>query len=261
MKRSRLHRGPSFKVPNRLILDTSLSFSARRMGAVLYSRRNRLGACTRSLANLAMLAHCSIPTARKALAELEEAGFVSRTRNYKYDEELGRLVYAQNTYHCDLSFQGGFTLIPWSLFGRCLKRGAFLVCLYLYYQTGNRDVAFPSLNYACKMLWMGKSTLCAALRELETAGVVYVRHCVKHNRAFSNNSYFFLRRSEASEAIRAATGVCVPAPLFQPFCAAMGGDCPGPFPCLYYRPGGEVAQVISGLGGSPKICKLLIRLI
>ncbi|MEM5769369.1 MAG: hypothetical protein AAGU32_13910 [Bacillota bacterium] len=48
-------RKPSFKVPNRLIQDGALSFSARRVGAVLYSRRSRLGACKRSLAYLARL--------------------------------------------------------------------------------------------------------------------------------------------------------------------------------------------------------------
>lgn len=259
MKRSRLHRGPSFKVPNRLILDTSLSFSARRMGAVLYSRRNRLGACTHSLANLAKLAPCSRPTARKALVELEDAGYITRKRNYKYDEELARLVYTQCTYRYDISFRGGFTFIPWSLFGRCLKRGAFLVCLYLYCQTGNKDVVFPSLNDSRKKLCMGKSTLCTALSELEAAGLVYVRHCVKANWAFSHNSYFFLNRTEdTQEAPCVSDRVCDPIISVLSFCAvALGGDCPGPFPCLYYWPVGEEAQVISGWGVVLKLANYL----
>ncbi|MEM5769909.1 MAG: helix-turn-helix domain-containing protein [Bacillota bacterium] len=74
-------RKPSFEGPNRLIQDGALSFSARRVGAVLYSHRNRLGACKRSLAYLAKQACCSVTTVRKAPEELEDAKYITQTKN------------------------------------------------------------------------------------------------------------------------------------------------------------------------------------
>ena len=135
----RRRRNPSFKVPNRLIPDGSLSFSARRMGTVLFRRRNHPGACRRSQASQAKLAGCSVTTARKALLELEDAGYITRSQNHRYNKTLGRLVY-QYTYPCEVWFYGGFTQVPWNL-------------------AGNKSRAFPSLNLICKDFGIGKARL------------------------------------------------------------------------------------------------------
>ena len=261
---------PSFKVPNRLIMDFSLSFSARRMGAVLFSRRNHLGACRRSQASLAKLAECSVTTARKALQELEDAGYITRSQNHRYNETLGRLVYDQYTYHCDLRFHGGFTLVPWNLFGHPLKSSAFVLCLYLYLQAGNKYRAFPSLNLICKDLGIGKATVCRALRELRDIGRIYSEFCIKVNHAYSYNSYYLIRNAVCCpDAVPAAQGgprrdrLVLPYPLscravLRAHTMQRAGSVP--FPCLNYRLKEGYNQVLLGLGGSFKTGKLVLDL-
>ena len=261
---------PSFKVPNRLIMDFSLSFSARRMGAVLFSRRNHLGACRRSQASLAKLAGCSVTTARKALQELEDAGYITRSQNHRYNETLGRLVYDQYTYHCDLRFHGGFTLVPWNLFGHPLKSSAFVLCLYLYLQAGNKYRAFPSLNLICKDLGIGKATVCRALRELRDIGRIYSEFCIKMNHAYSRNSYYLIRNAVCCpDAVPAAQGgprrdrPVLPYPLscraiLRTHMMQRAGSVP--FPCLNYRLKEGYNQVLLGLGCSFKTGKLVLDL-
>ncbi len=186
------HRKPSFKVPNRLIRDGALSFSARRVGAVLYSRRNRLGACKRSLAYLARQARCSVTTVRKALEELEDATYITRTKNRRFIHSKGLIGYDQYTYHCVLGVQKDFTFIPWDLFGPCLESCAFVLCLYLYQQAGNTARAFPSLKRMCREIGISIATVCRALDLLEGVGRIYAQFCIKTNKVFSNNAYFFL---------------------------------------------------------------------
>lgn len=265
MRKSHRHGRPSFKVPNRLILDGALSYSARRMGAVLYSRRNPLGACRKRLSRLAELAGCSVTTARKALEELEARGHITRCRNYKYSEKLTRPVYDKYTYHCDLRFTGGFTLVPRELFSHELKSSAFVLCLYLYLEAGNGTKAFPSLNDMSRKLCMGRSTVCRELKTLAGAGIIYIRGCMKVNHAHGHNNYFFLCSVSCPETVHTAQDAprnegrvsvlhlllrLVSRLRKQPRAGA------APFPCLDYMPWGRRFQVVSSPGGSPKIGKL-----
>lgn len=261
----------TFKVPNRLVLDTALSFSARRMGAVLYSRRNHFGACRRSLASLAKLAVCSVTTARAALTELMEGNYIAQCKNYKYDSKLGRLVYDQSSYQCNLDFKGGYTLIPRSLFAQTLKSSSFVVCLYLYLQAGNGTRCFPSLNRICKDLWIAKSTVCRAIRELGTARLIYAQACIKANRAYSCNSYFFLcvadsyRPAAVISARDVPSSVCRVLHIPSSYRALRRRTLsphpgPAPFPCHYYKLKKGQFQSILGVGGSFKIGKLTLRL-
>lgn len=259
------NRKTTFKIPNRLILDGTLSYSARRMGAVLYSRRNPLGSCRKSLATLAGLVVCSISTVRKALEELETAGYIERRKHYKYNEAKGRMVYDQYTYHCNLSFHGGFTLIPRDLFCHPLKSSGFTVALYLYYQAGNRRRAFPSLRRMCRDLWMGAATVCRALRQLDAAGLVYVEACVKSNHAFANNSYFILCAACAlsgSRGLQKRSNTSCRRSTLRLLCSRSAwrrrpphtGTVP--FPCSDYMLPVFKKQVFSVGGGVFKISKL-----
>lgn len=268
MRKSHRYGNPSYKVPNRLILDGSLSFSARRMGAVLYGHRNPLGACRKSLNRLAALASCTVSTARKALEELESSGYITRCRHYRYDEKQRRLVYDQYTYHCDLRFDGGYTLIPRNLFGYELKNSAFVLCLYLYLRAGNGTRAFPSLNRTSRELWMAISTVCRALKALTGAGIILAQICIKANRAHSNNSYFFLcNRSAAVSAAQSAPfragGISVSSFLLRNVMLPRGRLCAGavPFPYrAYCIPPGRRFQVVARVRGTFKISKHKLRL-
>lgn len=182
----------SFKLPNPLIHDDTLSYSARRVGAVLYGHRNRFGLCHKSQNLLAKYAHCSADTVRKALEELERAGYITHYRNHKYSVELGRVVFDRNTYVCDLSFRGGFTMIPRHIMDWDLTPGAFSVCLFLCQQAGNRTRAFPSLKEIGVALGMSHATVCRAVAALKNLREMLIQACIKVNRAFSKNSYIFV---------------------------------------------------------------------
>lgn len=268
MRKSHRYGNPSYKVPNRLVLDGSLSFSARRMGVVLYGHHNALGACRKSLKHLAALASCTIATARKALEELESSGYITRCRHYRYNELLKRPVYDQYTYHCDLKFDGGYTLIPRNLFGYELKNSTFVLCLYLYLRAGNGTRAFPSLNRTSKELWMAISTVCRALKALTGAGVILAQICIKANRAHSNNSYFFLcNSSAAAPAAQSAPfnvgGVSKLSFLLRDGMPSRGRLCAGavPFPChAHCIPTGRKFQVVARVRGTFKISKHTLRL-
>ena len=152
-----------FRNPNSILLDDTFSYSTRRVGAALYSRRNRLGQCTTSLATLAKLSGCSVPTAHKAIEELEPAKYIVSCRNYHYNEKIGRIGYGKTTCACLRSVTEDYTLISREIISWNLTHGAFCVCLCLLQQAGNNKKAFPPIRDIAKLLEMGCSTVCRAL--------------------------------------------------------------------------------------------------
>ncbi len=189
------------KVPNRLITDDSLSYSARKLGAVLYSHRNHLGTVSMNLKDMARLSGLSIATVRRALDELEQSKHLTRCKQYKYDTQRERYVYATSLYSLDLSFEGGFTFVPRAQLRKAATMGGsqFTVCLYLCFQTGNNYRAFPSLKKISTDLNMAKSTVCRVIKKLGAIGILLIQKCLKVNKAFSQNSYFFIRNSESKK--------------------------------------------------------------
>lgn len=184
----------TFKVPNQLISDGNLSFTARRMGVVLYSRINRFGTCRKSLHTLAELACCAVATAHKAISELEGAGYITRSRHYRFDPDLQRPVYDCNTYHCPLVTKS-FTLVPRRVFQHDLSASSFILCMYLFQQAGNNRRAFPSISLMGDALAMGRSTVCRCLRLLRAGALWLVQTCRKLSRDLSCNSYYVLHDS------------------------------------------------------------------
>lgn len=90
--------------------------SARCVGAALYSRRDRLDQSVMSLVYLARLSSCSVPTVRKAIGELESAGYISYSHNFQYQEKIGRVGYGRTAYSCLLPVTEDYTLIPRAIF-------------------------------------------------------------------------------------------------------------------------------------------------
>ncbi|MEA4993939.1 MAG: helix-turn-helix domain-containing protein [Oscillibacter sp.] len=183
-----------FRNPNRLLCDETLSYSARRVGTALYSHRNRLGQCILSLTYLARRASCSVPTVRKAVEELERAGYISHCKSLQYREEIGRVGYGRTTYSCLLSVTEDYTLLPREIFGWSLSHGAFCVCLCLFQQAGNADRAFPSIRRIGRLLGMGCATVCRALGAVRKLRAILVLRCKRRNRVFSSNSYYLKAR-------------------------------------------------------------------
>ena len=241
----------AFKLPNELVLDTSLSFSARRLGAVLYSRRNPFGGCRKSMATLATLAGMSVTTARKAISELSDAGYIAHINTYRYDERLGRMVYAVGVYQCLLPVSKGFTLIPWSIFDTPMKSSVFVAALYLYLQTGNSTRSHPSLRAICRDIGAGIATVCRAVKALGFVRLFLAMRCRKKNRAFSSNSYHVLFTVHGGADVPASSSDCRPKPQLI-------GSAPFPYPKYTVR--SLWLKVFSAFKGALKIDKLSFSL-
>jgi len=196
-----------FRNPNRLLLDDALSYSARRIGAALYSRRNRLGQCTISLEVLASLSGCSIPTVRKVIDELKRASYIGFCRSYRYQEKIGRVGYGKTFYACLLSVTTDYTLIPREIFSWSLTHSAFCVCLCLFQQAGNTKRAFPSIRRIARLLGMGCATVCRALEAVRKLRAILVLRCKKRNRVFSSNSYHLMAEYKGEIRTHAAVSV------------------------------------------------------
>lgn len=244
---SKAHRYHStFRIPNQLIQDQTLSFSARRLGAVLYSRRNPLGCCRKSLAKLAELSSLSVTTTRKALSELSAAGYIAHIHTYRYNERLGRMVYAIGVYQCLLPTAKGFTLVPWKIFDAPMTSSAFVAALYLYYQAGNSSRCFPSLVAICQGVGASMATVCRARKILDTVRLFCILQCRKLNRAFSSNSYHVLQTVPGVSD--ASSSDLQPSPQLIRM---------APFPCLLkHITQSRAFQVLFSLLGTLKISKL-----
>lgn len=181
------------KLPNRLILDNGLSLSARRVAAVLYSRRNALGLCHKSLNQLSGLAGLSVATVRKALAELDEGGYITRQQTYRFHTGKNMPVYGKSAYQCSLDFSGGFTMVPRTLLTLSMSDSSFAICLFLYFSAGNRNRAFPSISRIAASVGIARSTVCRALKQLKQLPILLVQLCKKTNRAFTSSSYIFTK--------------------------------------------------------------------
>lgn len=235
----------TFKLPNRLVLDDRLSFSARRLGAVFYCRCNALGCCRASLAALARLAKLSVTTVRNALVELSDAGYIAYINTYRYDERIGRVVYAANMYQCLVPVSGDFTLVPRAVFDARIPSSAFVVALYLYLQAGNGTRCFPSLRKIRRDIGAGIATVCRAVKALGRS--IYTLHCKRANRSFSNNSYHILFAGSVRESNVLADGTDQRQQLVES----------APFPCLKYIAKRVCNQLFSWLRGAFKIGKLI----
>lgn len=183
----------TFQVPNSLICNDMLSYSTRRLGAVLYSRRNAQGSCCKSLQQLSELSGCAIATVQKGLQALQETGYITIHRRYRYSETHERRIYDRFTYECSLDRlnQGGYTLMPRDIFahGETVSHATFVVLMYIHQQAGNTNRAFPSINRMSHALGMAHSSVCRAIRVVKGLACFLVHYCIKQNGAFACNSY------------------------------------------------------------------------
>ena len=187
-----MQRKNTFKIPNSLITNERLSYSARRLGAVLYSRRNALGFVTKSLTALAKLSDSSVATVRSALRELETAEYIQIRKNFTYSDKHGRLVYGKTTYSVNLRFVGGFTMMTRDIFKPELTHSAFCVYMFVALCAGNKKRAFPSATTIAVGLDMSEASVHRAISVLSRLKNILINHCVKRNQAFGNNIYYLV---------------------------------------------------------------------
>ena len=150
-----------------------------------------------TFSELARLSHCSPATAQQAVTELISAGYMMKTRRYRYGKDQNHLIYDANGYQW-IARIGGYTLIRRELLDYELTPAAFANLLYIYCCAGRQGRAFPSLrriagllaNAAKAGLDMAKSTVCLALKLLRRLQAVVRLHCCKLDGSYSANSYY-----------------------------------------------------------------------
>ena len=182
---------PVAAVPNNLITDTSLSYTAKRVAFVLLLLAGRKGRyVTASFAALARLCKCSTTTAQKAVKELCAQGYLIKSNRYHFGEKQNHLIYASNFYLW-LRREGGYTLVSRDILAYGLTPAAFVTLLYLYRCAGRKGRAFPSLRRIAKIgLDMAKSTVCLALKALRLLQALVRHKCVTRNRCYTSSSYY-----------------------------------------------------------------------
>lgn len=185
-----MEKSKLFMLPNQIILDKEIGYSAKKIAAVLYCHKSSKGIYTKSLAQLSQLAHQSVPTVRKSLKKLEKAGYISSQRNYTYARGLKRIVYSQTTYCCLITCDKSFTRIPQSLLTLDIKPTTFSVVLYILFQMGNSGRAWPKISQIGTALNICRASVCRALAAIRAAGILMIQHCIKQNKAYTSNSYF-----------------------------------------------------------------------
>ena len=189
---------PVAAVPNALIADTKLHYTTKRVAlALLLMAGRKCVTVSVTFAVLARFAHCSPATAQQAVTELISAGYMMKTRRYRYGKDQNHLIYDANGYQW-IARIGGYTLVRRELLDYELTPAAFANLLYIYRCAGRRGRAFPSLRRIAGLLVnaveagldMAKSTVCLALKLLRRLQAVVRLHCCKLDGSYSANSYF-----------------------------------------------------------------------
>ena len=180
-----------FKLPNSVVTDKKLSYSARHIAAVLYSRQNAKGECRKSLEQLCTISSYSMATVVKAIRELVAQGYLTVQKSYRYRETLGRVGCDRNTYCMNPEkMKGSYTLVARESLQNELKESAMVIYLYLLTAAGKRNRAWPSIRMIADAVGAAQSTICEALKRFKAMSGIIVENCIKRNRVFASNSYF-----------------------------------------------------------------------
>lgn len=217
------------KVPNQLIDDGDLDHNAKLIATALIFAAKGNVVHGMTIRRLAKLCHCTTGTAQKHLTVLEQKGYITKHRAYRYSLSLGRCVYAANEYELTLPAEGGYTLIPRSILRRKVTGSCFTVMLCLYRCAGRDGRAYPSIRYIAgarkdKLGGCGvsKASVCRALLLLKKLRFLICLPCYCRHGGLSCNSYLLTAMVGATTATA------------QPIDQVSGRDTPAPVSC----PGG-----------------------
>lgn len=181
-----------FQMGNRSIEDRRLYYSTRHVYAVMLAYRSKAGTVCKSLERLAALAHCSVATARQAVDQLMEYGYLRRIRRTRYSRSLDRMVNDTYRYQInpDKLTEGGYTLIPRSLLEQKVTHGTFVTGLHIYRLAGRKGRAYGSLRHMARRLDMAKATVCRAMAALRLTNQMVRLFCRKISRALAANTVY-----------------------------------------------------------------------
>ena len=179
-----------FKCPNALIRDDRLSYTARRVGCVLFAFSNAFGVCRKGYAEIARFADVSAATVKSAVNALARLGYLTVAPTKRYCAGIGGVGYGKNEYALNLSvLRKGYTRVSRDVFGYELTASAFVVYLAILMFQGGRNRAWPSIAKLQKATGAVCSTICAGLKLLRKLPTLLVQRFVKPDGAFAANSY------------------------------------------------------------------------
>ena len=193
----------SIKLSEKIATDKSLSKKTPQVALVLFNHLDKSGQCHMTQVVLAENAGVCVNTVRKAVRELEKAGYISIDKTTRYSEKHNRVVRGPNVYHCYIP-AFGFMFIPRRVLEHIQKgkvQGASVkVYLYICYRQNNGR-AWPSLSKIAKETGLCRKTVCEAKKVLTESGLIHFLYCIKKNKAYSCNSYFLLQETEVNTAL------------------------------------------------------------
>ena len=198
---------------NALIQDKALQYSSKMVAYALAVARRKDGTTRQTISQLCAMTGLCRATVQQGLRELEEAGYLTRQRTYRFSLALARPVRDTTCYKLLRAPGQPFTMLPLDLLGYALTPAAFGVLLYLYRCAGQEGRAFPSRRRIGRFLDMAKSTVGAALAALKDLGLFIRCRCLRRRGDFSMNSYHMTNMaiagasSQEAPAISSAMGV------------------------------------------------------
>lgn len=195
------------KLPNKIIKDQRLSYTAKKVAAAIYALHNV--SYTVSVKSLCSKTQLSEATVYTALNALEHFKYIQRTRHYEYSKKLHRVVFGRNSYVCLVTTASDFTLVPFSIFSRKITAGTFALLLFLRYVAGNTNRAFPSYNFINKHFGMSRSWMRECLALLASLKMIYREHCKTFRGCFASNSYFLVTLLHSAPCAAQALSVCL----------------------------------------------------
>ena len=187
-----------FRCPNALLRDDRLSYTARRVGVVLFAYSNARGECRKGYTELARLAGVSTATAVSAVRALAECGYLTVSTTKRYCKAILGVGYGRNSYALNLStlerkqgdaMKQGYTRVRRDVLRYELTDSAFVVFLVVLSYQGQNNRMWPSIAELQKAAGTVRSTVCAGLKLLKKLPTLIVQLFQKENGAFAANSY------------------------------------------------------------------------
>lgn len=144
-----------FDLPTALILDPQITYSAKLLGSILYSRGSET--VTMTLAELAKTSGVSMTTVQKALQELKHTGHIREGQRGQHNKRTYILP--------EVSDALVFVPVPLAILDLQVTPSAYSILFFFYYEawTGKQ---LPSLRNISNSLGMSVSTVCRSLKEL-----------------------------------------------------------------------------------------------
>lgn len=194
-------------IPNRLITDTDVHYTTKRLAATLLFLRGRNQTYVRvTMSDLARLSGLSKATVQQGIRELVAQKYIIKNRRYRYSDTAHSLIYDTNDYSF-LPVEGGYTIVRREIMECRVTAAAFTVLLFLYYKARQSGRAFPSLRHIAGLLRetakaglaMAKSTVCVAVRALRSVCLVIRLCCKTKQGCYAASSYLLTYEKSTSK--------------------------------------------------------------